>query len=85
MNKWKTIIALFLMALAIIFDWSWFWAIFIGLGLIHVIRSEEIHFVESVTKKETPTLYWIMVGIWSILALYSILNDFNVLFDISQK
>ena len=74
MKKWKTILALILMAVAIWFNWSWFWALFIFLGLIHVIRSGEIHFVESVSKKETPKLYWIMVAIWSLLALYSILN-----------
>ena len=77
MSKWKTISALLLMALAIIFEWNWFWAIFIFLGLIHVIRSGEIHFVESVTKRETPKLYWIMVTIWSLLALYSILDYIN--------
>ncbi|WP_292945379.1 hypothetical protein [Olleya sp. UBA1516] len=72
MKKWKTIIALLLMAFAIILDWNWFWAIFIFLGLIHVIQSGEIHFVESVTKNETPKLYWFMVVIWAVLALYSI-------------
>ena len=84
MKKWKTILALGLMAFAIYFDWSWFWALFILLGLIHVIRSKEIHFVESVSRAETPKLYWIMVGIWSLLALYSILNYLGF-FDIGQK
>lgn len=72
MKKWKTMLALMLMVLAIYFNWNWFWALFIIIGLIHVIRSEEIHFVEVVSKKETPKLYWIMVIIWSLLALYSI-------------
>ncbi|PZW42608.1 hypothetical protein LX95_00924 [Mesonia algae] len=78
MKKWKTIIALLLMAFAIILEWNWFWAIFIVLGLINVIKSGEIHFVESVTRKETPKLYWVMVFIWMILALYSILNYLSV-------
>ena len=72
MKKWKTILALILMAFAIYNNWSWFWAIFILLGLIHVINSGEIHFVEAVSKQETPKLYWIMIFIWSLLALYSI-------------
>lgn len=78
MKKWKTIIALLLMAFAIILEWNWFWAIFIVLGLINVIKSGEIHFVESVTRKETPKLYWVMFFIWMILALYSILNYLSV-------
>ncbi|MCL7752145.1 hypothetical protein [Polaribacter sp. Z022] len=71
MKKWKTLLALILMAIAIYLNWSWFWALFILLGLIHVIKSGEIHFVEAVSKIETPKLYWFMVLIWSFLALYS--------------
>ncbi len=79
MKKWKTFLALPLLILAVIFSWNWFWTIFISLGLIHTIRSGEIHFVESVTKKENPKLYWIMIGIWSLLAFYSILNYLDIL------
>ena len=79
MKKWKTILALVFMAFAIVFNWSWFWAVFILLGLIHVIRSGKIHFVESVDKEETPKLFWIMVVIWSLLALYSILSYLEIL------
>lgn len=79
MKKWKTIFALIFMAVAILFNWTWFWAIFILLGLIHVIRSGELHFVESVSKRESPRLYWTMVVIWSLLALYSMLNYLDIL------
>ncbi|MCT4629448.1 hypothetical protein [Winogradskyella sp.] len=79
MKKWKTSLALVLMAIAIYFNWGWFWAAFIMLGLIHVIRSGEIHFVEAVKRLETPRLYWFMVVIWSLLALYSILSYLSIL------
>jgi len=72
MKKWKTILALILMGFAIYFDWGWFWAIFIIMGLLHVLQSGEIHFVEAVIKEETPTLYWLMIVIWSLLAIYQI-------------
>lgn len=74
MKKWKTIVALILMIFAILFDWGWFWAFFIGIGLVHVIQSKEIHFVEAVKLEETPKLYWLMIVIWSLLAAYSIYN-----------
>lgn len=74
MKKWKTFLALTLMGFAIYYNWGWFWALFIILGLIHVLRSGEIHFVEAIKKKEDPMLYRFMVLIWSGLALYSILN-----------
>lgn len=79
MKNWKTLSALTFMAFAIVFDWSWFWAIFIFIGLIHVLKSKEIHFVEAIKETETPKLYWAMVVIWSFLALYSILSYLAIL------
>lgn len=70
MKKWKTILALILMGFAIYFDWGWFWAIFILLGLIHILKTGEIHFVEAVTRKNDSNLYWFMIGIWTLLAIY---------------
>ncbi len=79
MKHWKTISALILMGLAIYFDWQWFWAIFIFLGLINMLKSKSIHFVEEVSKEESPKLYWVMITIWSLLALYSILSYLEIL------
>lgn len=79
MKNWKTILSLLFMTMAIIFNWSWFWAIFILIGLIHVLKSKEIHFVEAIKKAETPKLYWTMVVIWTLLALYSILSYLGIL------
>ena len=70
MEKWKTILGLILMLFAIFFDWEWFWAFFIFIGLIHIIRSGEIHFVELIAKKENPKLYWSMIILWSLMAIY---------------
>ena len=77
MKKWRTILALILMGFAIYFDWSWFWAIFILLGLIHIFRTGEIHFVEAITKSENPKLYWFMISIWTLLAIYQMWNYLN--------
>ncbi len=79
MDKWRTTVALALLILTIIYEWNWFWALFIILGLVHIIRSGEIHFVESITKKEHPKLYWIMILIWSFLAIYSVANHLAIL------
>lgn len=79
MKKWKTIIALVLLLLAIVFEWDWFWSIFVTLGIVHIIINGKIHFVEEVSKKENPKLYWIMIVIWSFLAIYSIFSYLNLL------
>lgn len=79
MKKWKTIVALFFMGFAIYFNWGWFWALFILLGLVHVVKSGEVNFVERITKAETPRLYWTMIVIWSFLALYSMASYLTIL------
>lgn len=72
MKHWKTILALILMTFAIIYEWNWFWALFILLGLINVLYTKEIHFVESIKKDESPMMYWIMVAVWSFFSLINI-------------
>lgn len=79
MKKWKTKLALMLLILAVIFEWDWFWAFFIFMGLINVVKSKSIHFVEEVALESSPKLYWIMVVIWSLLAIFSIFNYLNIL------
>lgn len=79
MKKWRTLVALLLLVLAVIFEWNWFWALFILVGLLHTIKSKKIHFVEEVSLNENPKLYWIMVIIWSLLALYSMNTYLGIL------
>ena len=73
MKHWKTILALILMAFAIYYKWNWFWALIIFLGLINVLFTKEIHFVESIKKNESPLLYWIMVGVWAFFSFANIM------------
>lgn len=79
MKKWKTILALILLILAVIFEWNWFWAFFILMGLLNVLNSKSIHFVEEVSLEESPKLYWTMVVIWSLLALFSMISYLDIL------
>ena len=72
MQYWKTILALILMGFAIYFKWNWFWALLIVLGLINVLATNEIHFVETIKRKEAPLMYWIMVSVWILLTLTTI-------------
>lgn len=69
---WKTFLALILMFLAIIYNWNWFWVFFLIIGLVNILKTGTIHFVEEISKKETPKLYWIMIVIWSLLIFYSL-------------
>lgn len=73
MKHWKTIVVLLLMLLAIKYDWNWFWALIILLGLINVLSTNEINFVENIKKEESPLMYWVVVAVWIFLTIITIL------------
>ncbi len=74
MKKWKTFLALICMIFAILYEWGWFWIALILLGIIYALQTQKIHFVEEISKKETPILYWTLLMIWLGIAIYSIIE-----------
>ena len=74
--KWRTIVALIIMYLAIFMNWEWMWGILFLYWVIPDLFSGATYFVEPIYKKEDPNLYWIIVVSWIVLSLYS----FSVLF-----
>ncbi|MDY8137989.1 hypothetical protein [Aquimarina sp. 2201CG5-10] len=70
--KWRTIIALVLMYIALIMDWQWAWGILFLLWVIPDLLSGVTYFVEPVEKKTSPFLYWVIIISWILMALYSI-------------
>lgn len=79
MKYYKTILSLILMAFAIVFNWEWFWAFFIFMGLLNMLNSKTIHFVEEVSQEEAPKLYWTMIVIWFTLGILSILSYLKII------
>ncbi|WP_353778132.1 hypothetical protein [Winogradskyella sp. 3972H.M.0a.05] len=73
MKHWKTLLALALMVFAIYFKWNWFWALLIFLGLVNVLATNEIHFVETIKRKESPAMYWVMVAVWTLITFATML------------
>lgn len=71
-TKWRTIVALVLMYVAIIMNWQWAWGILFMLWVIPDILTGMTYFIEPVEKKENPLLYWIIIISWVLMALYSI-------------
>mgnify|MGYP000319827450 CR=1 FL=1 len=70
--KWRTIIALVLMYLALIMNWEWMWGVLFLIWVIPDIYGEVTYFIEPITKKENPIEYWVIVITWIFLALYSL-------------
>ncbi len=74
--KWRTIIALILMYIAMFMNWEWAWGILFLFWVIPDLFSGVTYFIEPIDKRHHPILYWIIVVSWILMAIYS----FSVLF-----
>jgi len=79
--KWRTIIALVLMYIAMLMNWTWAWGILFLLWVVPDILSGMTYFIEPIEKKEHPLLYWIIIVSWILMAIYSfstLFIDYNL-------
>lgn len=74
--KWRTIIALVLMYIAMTMNWTWAWGILFLLWVIPDILTGTTYFIEPIEKKEYPLLYWIIILSWILMAVYSVSTVF---------
>lgn len=70
--KWRTIIALVLMYIAMIMNWTWAWGVLFLLWVIPDILTGTTYFIEPIEKKENPILYWVIIVSWILMGAYSI-------------
>ncbi len=74
--KWRTILGLILVYIAIWFNWQWIWGILFILWVIPDIISGVTYFIEPIEKKEHPILYWFIICSWLLMSIYSFLPLF---------
>ena len=77
--KWKTILALILVCAAILLEQNWLWGVLFLFWSVLSVRSGETFFVERLSRRRDPVLYWLVVAIWIGLSLYLIIADFGFL------
>jgi len=71
--KWRTIIGLIFIYLAVWFNWQWAWGILFLLWVIPDLFTGVTYFMEPIEKTENPMLYWIIIVSWILMSFYSIL------------
>ncbi|WP_375753581.1 hypothetical protein [Vibrio sp. HN007] len=69
-TRWKTIAALILALVALIFDLVLVWGIFCLFWASQNIRHREAYFVERIERDDNPILYWIIVSAWLAAAFF---------------
>lgn len=69
--KYRSIVGLILLYLAMWFEWQWVWGLLFIMWVIPDLISGVTYFLEPVDKKNHPILYWIIIGSWILLSLFS--------------
>lgn len=75
--KYRTFFALISIYVAVVFNWQGVWGLLFLTWFIPDLRSGQTHFVEPITRRETPIWYWLIVGSWLWMAVYSLLTIFT--------
>jgi len=70
--KWRTMVALVPLIIAIVMSWWWFFTLLFIWQIIISLQTEKVEYVEEITKAAHPYLYWLIISIWIFLAVYSL-------------
>lgn len=68
--KWRAILGLVIVSLAVVFDATWAWGLLFLLWLLPDLRSGHTHFLEHVQRRTNPIVYWLIMVTWVVLSLY---------------
>ena len=74
--KWRTILGLIFIYLAMWFNWQWAWGVLFLLWVIPDLITGVTYFMEPIEKKEHPILYWVIIISWILMSLYSMATLF---------
>lgn len=72
--KWKALLGLIIVWWAVMTEANWLWGILFLLWVIPDLRARATHFLEYITAKDNPILYWAIMGSWLLFAGYLILS-----------
>ena len=70
-TKWRTVLALIPLVIAIVMGWWWFFTLLFMLQILTAFQTGSIEYVETIVKTENPILFWTILSIWTFLAIYT--------------
>ena len=74
--KWRSILGLILLWVAMWYNLQWVWGILFLIWVIPDLMSGMTYFLEPVSKTEDPILYWTIMVSWIAMCAYSIATLF---------
>ncbi|MEM6784106.1 MAG: VOC family protein [Bacteroidota bacterium] len=75
--KWKAVLGLILVAVAVLFSLDWVWGVLFLLWALADVRLGATHFIEVVERRRNPVVFWLIVGTWVSLAAYVLLAGWD--------
>lgn len=75
--KWRTIFGLILVWVATILNWQWIWGVVFLIWIIPDFYTGVTYFIEPISKKDNPLLYWLIMISWVALSILTIATIFN--------
>ena len=74
--KWRAIVGLVIVAVAVLTDANWVWGLLFLIWVVPDIRHGSTHFLEHVERRRNPVVYWLIIGTWLTLSIYLLLELF---------
>jgi len=68
--RWRAILGLVIVAIAVLSDASWIWGVLFLLWVVPDIRRGSTHFMEHVERRNNPVVYWLIIVTWLTLSIY---------------
>jgi uncharacterized protein len=75
LEKWKTLLALPIIAYGAYQGWQWIWGVLFLIWLQPSIKLGEINLVEPVNQEDDKFLFWLIVILWVGSSIYLITFD----------
>ena len=72
--KWRSLIGLIVVYLAIFFEADWLWGALFLFWVIPDLKSGTTYFIEPLNRRHNPVLYWAIVLTWIGLSAYLLIN-----------
>ncbi len=69
-KKWKTVLALLIIYVAVVFNWYWIWGLLFIYWAIHGITSGTAYLIDPIDKKESTGLFWVVILSWVLIGIY---------------
>ncbi|MEM1109343.1 MAG: VOC family protein [Planctomycetota bacterium] len=72
--KWRTVLGLILVYLAVLTETSWIWGLLFLIWVLPDLKSGVTYFIEPIPRRDHPVLYWTIVVTWLLLSGYMLLE-----------